>query len=133
MLVQVSAEGIKHMDNNLISLLLVGMGGFIGAVARYYISTMISKSFPSVLPYGTLTVNLLGSFLLGFILGKGIAESMSLLVGTGFMGAFTTFSTFKMESLKLLHNRKLNIWFVYQMATYIVGIILAYIGFRLGS
>jgi fluoride exporter len=119
------------MDNNFVSFLLVGIGGFIGAVARYYISTTISKSFPSVLPYGTLTVNLLGSFALGILLGYGITGSMSLLVGTGFMGAFTTFSTFKIESLKLINNRKINYWFVYQTATYIAGIILAFIGFRL--
>ena len=119
------------MDNLFITLFLVGIGGFLGAVARYYISTTISKSFPSILPYGTLTVNLLGSFALGLLLGKGVSGSISLLVGTGFMGAFTTFSTFKIESLKLLYNGKINYWFIYQLATYILGIMLALIGFRL--
>ncbi|WP_235857447.1 fluoride efflux transporter CrcB [Paenibacillus albiflavus] len=119
------------MDNLLLTILLVGLGGFIGAITRYSISTMISKSFPSTLPYGTLTVNLLGSFALGILLGKEVSGELTFLIGTGFMGAFTTFSTFKLESLKFLYNGQINRLIIYQLLTYIAGIMLAFIGFSI--
>lgn len=117
------------MANVLYSVLLVCLGGFLGAIARYIISTTISKSFPSALPYGTLTVNLAGSFALGLLIGSDCSSSMKLLIGTGFLGAFTTFSTFTIEGFKLLHKGKWNYLIVYYALTYILGIMFAFIGY----
>ncbi|MCB0737670.1 MAG: fluoride efflux transporter CrcB [Bacteroidetes bacterium] len=88
----------------LLNCLLVGAGGFIGAIFRY----LASAGFKSISswPLGTLAVNLLGSFVLGWLVyglaeGKGLSESQRLLFAVGFCGALTTMSTFALESHQL--------------------------------
>ncbi|AEH06347.1 fluoride efflux transporter CrcB [Methanothermococcus okinawensis] len=87
-------------------LLIIGIGGFIGAVLRYIISGIIPVKFG--IPTGTLIVNLIGSFIIGFImyssLTLNIPPEYRLLIVTGFCGALTTFSTFSYESFSLLEN-----------------------------
>ena len=75
----------------LIHLLLVGIGGFFGAIARFSFSQMLNNKSPFRIPIGTLTVNLVGAFLLGIITGIAANTMIALFFGTGFMGAFTTF------------------------------------------
>jgi len=91
-------------------LLFIGIGGFLGAVSRYVLSGWIQDwSRNASLPYGTVGVNLLGAFLLGFLayLGQRYGvfspEARALLL-IGFLGAFTTFSTLEWEALSLLHD-----------------------------
>lgn len=77
---------------------LVGLGGAGGALLRY----LISEGFRShEYPYGTFAVNVLGSFLLGFATFSGVGGDTGLLVGTGMLGAFTTFSSFSFETVRL--------------------------------
>ena len=83
---------------NFYYVLAVGTGGFLGAIARYYTSQKLNKAEVDHLPLGTLAVNLIGSFLLGFILSIGLKDIYILLIGTGFLGAFTTFSTLHKEA-----------------------------------
>ncbi|WP_242143937.1 MULTISPECIES: fluoride efflux transporter CrcB [unclassified Bacillus cereus group] len=113
--------------------LLVAIGGFFGAITRFYISNWFKKRNKTSFPLATFLINITGAFLLGFIVGKGIDKSWQLLLGTGFMGAFTTFSTFKLESIQLFTNKKCGTGFLYIGATYIIGIILACIGIKIGS
>lgn len=113
--------------------LLVAIGGFFGAVSRYGVNLLVMKKINSIFPFGTLIVNLLGSFLLGLILGGKSTHMVTLLFGTGFLGAFTTFSTYKLESLQLGKNKRWGILFLYLGISYIGGILLAYIGYRLMS
>jgi CrcB protein len=115
--------------NAAASVLLVAAGGFAGAIARYRLSAAIGKWFPSLLPYGTLTINALGSLLLGIIAGHNAPDSVRLLLGTGFMGAFTTFSTFKLESVRLARQRAWSYFALYLIFSYAFGIVLATIGF----
>lgn len=76
----------------------VAIGGFLGAIARFWIGHRLNKgSFP----YGTLLVNVGGAFLLGLLVGSGIEGNGLLLCGTGFLGAFTTFSTWMLEASKM--------------------------------
>jgi len=87
-------------------LILVGLGGFAGAVSRYLLSGLVQGGNPGF-PMGTLFVNLSGSFALGFLMtlsdyGMGIDASIRLLVAVGFLGAYTTMSTFSYESVRLL-------------------------------
>ena len=90
-------------------LLYVGFGGFVGAIARYLLSVWVDGLLVprwGAFPYGTLMVNLAGSFGLAFFgvwLGgrSGMTPQLRLLVGAGFFGAFTTFSTFANESINL--------------------------------
>lgn len=114
------------------SVLLVGVGGFFGAICRYTVSQWLTRRYDNF-PIGTLTVNLLGSFLLGWITGSGWSKSWVLLWGTGFMGAFTTFSTFKLESIKMWTNKEWGKMWVYLGLSYTVGILLAFGGYILGE
>ena len=92
------------------SLFFVGIGGFLGANARYLLSSWTDSFFAprwGAFPYGTLLVNVLGSFGLAlfavwFSARSGLSPQLRLLLGAGFFGAFTTFSTFANESMTLL-------------------------------
>ncbi|SER90912.1 fluoride efflux transporter CrcB [Psychrobacillus sp. OK032] len=115
---------------NLYYMLVVGAGGFLGAIARYYISLKLNQNTENRLPLGTLAVNLLGSFLLGFILSIDFEEVFTLLIGTGFIGAFTTFSTLHKELVTLQkYPRK---WVLYFVITYAGGLVFAFLGYFLG-
>lgn len=87
-------------------LLFVGMGGFIGASFRYLISGWGVKIFGDAFPYGTLFVNILGGFLIGFIMEASvdtwtISSNLRTFLTTGMMGGLTTFSTFSYETINM--------------------------------
>ena len=88
-------------------LLSVGAGGFFGAVSRFALSGWVQRITGSSFPYGTLTVNMLGSFLIGFLLlyfEQSVAPQQKALIITGFLGALTTFSTFSLETVLMLQQ-----------------------------
>lgn len=92
----------------LMPYLLVGLGGFIGANARFVVARLVGALFETRFPLGTFVINVSGSFLLG-VLGTVAAqrlmpdsEAMRLALGVGFLGAFTTFSTFEFETHALI-------------------------------
>jgi CrcB protein len=82
----------------LAAALLVGVGGSLGAVGRYAVASRLE---PSGLPVGTLSVNVLGTFALGLVVFGGVGSRAALLLGTGFCGAFTTFSSFSVDTVEL--------------------------------
>lgn len=118
------------------NILLIGFGGFIGSVARYFVSLLnLSISFLSV-PVGTLVVNVLGSFVIGFL--TGIAEKSTLLstewrmfLMVGLCGGFTTFSTFANENLMLIHNGQAFSVFLYSALTIFLGFLAVFMGYTL--
>jgi CrcB protein len=89
-------------------LFSVGLGGFLGAVLRFLISGWIQKSSGSLFPFGTLGVNIIGSFVIGFLFLYFQHVNLSLyqkvLLVTGLLGALTTFSTFSWETLLMLQG-----------------------------
>ncbi|HEV3214544.1 MAG TPA: fluoride efflux transporter CrcB [Vicinamibacterales bacterium] len=94
----------------LMPYLLVGLGGFIGANARFVVARLVGAMFETRFPLGTFVINISGSFLLG-VLGSIVAqrvmpnsEAMRLALGVGFLGAFTTFSTFEFETHALFDD-----------------------------
>ena len=94
----------------LMPYILVGLGGFIGANARFVVARLVGALFETRFPLGTFVINVSGSFLLG-VLGTLVAqkvmpnsESMRLALGVGFLGAFTTFSTFEFETHALFDD-----------------------------
>ncbi|MDQ0242516.1 CrcB protein [Bacillus fengqiuensis] len=113
--------------------LWIAIGGFLGAISRFTLSTWIHKRFNSNFPIGTLFVNLLGSFLLGWMVGKGLSSGLYSFFGVGFMGAFTTFSTFKLENVQLREKRNHSVLFYYLVSSYAGGIVLAFIGMWIGT
>lgn len=89
--------------------LAIGSGGFIGAISRSYINGLISHKIPHTLPFGTLGVNLLGSFIMGllmayFMYSTILSPHVKSFLTTGFLGALTTYSTFAMESFLLFNG-----------------------------
>ena len=93
----------------MMNILIIGLGGFIGAVMRYSISGWVHRLVGSSLPYGTLVVNILGSFILGFFLLLAeerftISPLWRNFIAIGMMGALTTFSTFSFETFMLLQE-----------------------------
>jgi CrcB protein len=81
---------------------LVGTGGAIGAVLRYLVADLVVRwQGPTRFPTSTLVVNVIGSFVLGVVLFSGYGEETTLLVGTGACGAFTTYSSFSVQTVRL--------------------------------
>jgi CrcB protein len=116
----------------MVEMAWIAAGGFLGAVMRYMMVAFVSARWPGKLPLGTLTVNLVGSFLLGWIASSGWHEPFGLFLGTGFMGAFTTFSSFKLETMNLFKRGEGKVGLLYMGLTYLLGIGAAWLGFRMG-
>lgn len=89
----------------------VAIGGATGAVARYWLTSALYKQFGSAFPYGTIGVNVLGSVLMGalfvFIVERPLPEVWRLTLAVGLLGAFTTFSTFSLDTLILIDQGEL--------------------------
>lgn len=115
-------------------ILLLGVGGFVGSNLRYWISTWSVQLFGATMPYGTFIVNAVGSFILGFLTIYGteviqLDPRMRLLIGTGMMGALTTFSTFSFETFMLIRQSKYFLALINIGANVLVALLAVYIGF----
>jgi len=92
---------------NWLILLSVGIGGFVGAISRFALSSWVQKLTSSSFAYGTLSVNIFGSFIIGFMVlyfEQTVSPHQKAIVITGFLGALTTFSTFSLESVYMLQS-----------------------------
>ena len=96
----------------MLNVLAVACGGAVGALARYWMSTLVYRHAGSAFPWGTLSVNVLGSLALGvlFVLvqQRELSEAWRLALAVGLLGAFTTFSTFSVDTLVLLEQGALG-------------------------
>jgi fluoride exporter len=120
------------------AMLWVGLGGFVGANARYLLGGWVASRFGATFPYGTYVINISGSFILGFFLTFAedrawVAPSLRLLFAVGFVGAYTTFSTFEYESIRLLQERELLLAGLYLIGSVLTGGIAVVLGMALGS
>ena len=88
----------------MMTVLLVALGAAIGAPLRYLTDRAIQARQGTTFPWGTFTVNVAGSLLLGYLVGLPVAPWMAALLGTGFCGALTTYSTFSYETLRLVRE-----------------------------
>jgi len=115
--------------------LAIGIGGFIGAILRAYTAGLVNNAFKHDIPFGTIAVNLIGSFILGTLIGliqfSAIQNPyIKSLLTTGMMGAFTTFSTFAVESFFLIKNGLIIESLVYISLNVIGSILLAAAGYK---
>ncbi|EAD8167885.1 fluoride efflux transporter CrcB [Listeria monocytogenes] len=115
-----------------INFLLVGFGAGLGAMLRYGISIFVKSKWKTNFPFATFFINITGSFLLGFLVSSALGPDWQLFLGTGFMGGYTTFSTFKVESMELKWKTNYRVLFSYLGCTYVFGVVAAFIGIMLG-
>lgn len=119
------------------TLLLVLLGGAVGAPVRYLTDVVVQSRHDSALPWGTITVNVVGSFVLGLVAGLTAAASapswVATLVGTGFCGAVTTFSTFSYETVRLAEAGRWRSAIANVVLSLALGIVAVALGWELGT
>jgi CrcB protein len=119
--------------------LIIGFGGGLGAMARFATVNWVNRLHGSLFPWGTFTVNVVGSFIMGlaFVLltikYPQVPGSFSSFVRVGFLGAFTTFSSFALESLSLFQQHYAIVALMYMVASVLVCLIAVSIGYGLGK
>lgn len=126
------------MTNPLINYLAIAIGGAIGACLRFALSEWMLHLFGRAFPFGTLLVNILGSFVIGLLYGLLITEQIApnpwrIFVGIGVLGAFTTFSTFSMDTVLLLQQGDWLKAVVNVVLNVVLCLTLAWLGLKLGS
>jgi CrcB protein len=117
------------------NLLLVFIGGGFGSVLRFVLGKWLNNSENGI-PYGTFVANVLGSLLIGFILGyaaknDALSQNSTLLLATGFCGGFTTFSTFAYENHIFLKSGDFTSFAFYTIASFVVGFLAVFAGISL--
>ena len=117
-------------------ILFIGAGGFLGAVSRYIVARVSMFIFGNSIPYGTFLVNVLGSFILGYFYIVSvervfIPDHLKMAISIGFLGAFTTFSTFSVESLMLFEDGAYMWGIINLFANIFFSLTAAYIGIHI--
>ena len=112
---------------------MVALGGAIGASARYWLGNLVNSRLPMQFPLGTFVINVTGSFIIGFFLTLvtqriTVHPNWRLLIAVGFVGAYTTFSTFEFETLKLIQEGSLVSAALNVVLSFIVGFIAVWVG-----
>jgi CrcB protein len=113
-------------------LILVFVGGGFGSVLRYVVGKWLNNAENGI-PYGTFAANIIGSLLIGIILGlvaknETLSQSQTLLLATGFCGGFTTFSTFAYENHVFLKSGDFASFAVYTIASFVIGFLAVFAG-----
>jgi len=119
------------------ALALVALGGGFGAACRYLLSGLLMRGTAGGFPLGTLTVNLIGCLLIGLWAGLATRHAwlngeLRLLLVTGVLGGFTTFSVFGLESLQLLRRGEMALTGLYVGGSVLLGLVMVAVGWRLG-
>ena len=112
----------------------ISLGAIAGALSRYYITLLLTERFGGGFPYGTFFVNLTGCLMMGFFVTFAneriptISPDIKLLVSTGFLGAYTTFSTYGLDSSRLLRNNNLTFSSLYWLGSAFLGVLCIQLG-----
>jgi fluoride exporter len=114
-------------------VLLVALGGAIGSVARYGVGLAATRWCGLVFPWGTLAVNVIGGLAIGLMASRVAPENenLRLLIGTGLLGGFTTFSAFSLETVRLLEQQP-GLAALYVLASLVLGVGACWMGLQLG-
>jgi CrcB protein len=119
------------------SYLLIALFGALGTVARFSVIQITPKIFQTIFPIGTITVNLLGCFLIGLVSGIldtkfiSIDENFKNYITIGFLGGFTTFSSFTQDFFNLINNSSYLLAFAYIFVSVFLGLLIFYVGDKL--
>ncbi|MGH9741359.1 MAG: fluoride efflux transporter CrcB [Candidatus Acidiferrum sp.] len=113
--------------------LMIGVGGFLGAIARFWLGGIVGARMGTRFPYGTLLINCTGSFLLGFVITL-LAErthwspNWRYMIPIGFIGAYTTFSTFEYETFRVMQDGEMLLAFLNVLISVVVGFFAVWLG-----
>jgi fluoride exporter len=117
---------------------IVGIGGFIGSVLRFWVASYIGQRMGTRFPYGTFIINITGSFLVGLVMTV-LSEKINLspnwryLIPIGFIGGYTTFSTFEYETLRAIQDGQLTIATLNVVLSVLVGFLMVWTGVIVGK
>lgn len=116
----------------------VGVAGAVGALARYGLGLLVDSFGTSPFPVATLFINLIGSFLLGWLTHRFLqagkpSPQIVTIIGTGMIGSFTTFSTFSVETIQLLENDHVLLAIAYVFLSITFGLWSSWFGYRIGT
>jgi CrcB protein len=121
----------------MVKIIVLATGGAIGTLLRYSLSGLTHRMFDSIFPWGTLVVNLFGSFLIGTLWGffeiENFSPNMRNFLFIGLLGGFTTFSTFALENFNLFRDGEIKLLVSNILASNIAGIILVFSGYFLSK
>jgi len=117
-------------------ILLVGVGGGIGSIARYCCQRWAYAIYPHHFPWGTFAVNIIGCLLIGIFWGISFRsfesnEDWKLFLMAGLCGGFTTFSAFTLEGIGLIKENRIALFFTYVAASVLLGLLATFIGMRI--
>ncbi len=120
------------------AILWVGLGGFLGANARYLLGGVIAERWGTAFPWATFAINISGSFILGLFLAFAedrpwVHPGSRLMFAVGFVGAYTTFSTFEYESIRLLQEGEMLLAFANVVGSVLAGLFAVFAGVALGE
>jgi CrcB protein len=116
----------------VINGLMVAIGAIFGVLGRAFLSKNIDKEKRSAFPIATFVINMIGCFVLGIVVALPLNPHLLLMLATGLIGTFTTFSTFNVENMNLLREKKYALLLSYAGSTYVLGILLIYAGMTIG-
>jgi fluoride exporter len=114
-------------------LIGIGLAGGFGALARFALDGAVAARMAGEFPFGTLAVNLTGAFVLGILVGSTIDADGFRLAGTGFVGAYTTFSTWVFESHRLGEDGQLRLGTLNFAVSLVLGVLIAWLGRHVGA
>lgn len=116
--------------------LLIGIGGFIGSIARYATASWLTKLIPSVFPYGTFAANIIGCLVIGIVYGLSerftwLTPEWRFFLATGLCGGYTTFSSFAYENINLLQDSDYFTFAAYSISSFAIGLLAVFGGITL--
>lgn len=116
---------------------MIALGGSVGAIARYMVGSYIGNRMGSRFPYGTFVINISGSFVVGFVMAilserTHVSRNWLFLVPIGFIGAYTTFSTFEFETMRLMQDGQAFTALMNVALSVVVGFAMVWIGLLAG-
>lgn len=112
---------------------MLGLGASAGACVRYFLTNLIKKYVKGAFPLATFFLNISGALALGFVVGIKLEMLSYAVIGTGFLGGYTTFSTFNTELFALLDDHNYRMALLYGILSYAIGIGFAFLGFCWGQ
>jgi CrcB protein len=116
---------------------IIGLAGALGALARYLLGRFIAERAGTSFPLGTMIINVTGAFVIGLIAGlvgqKVLSPALQLVLATGFLGGYTTFSTMSWEGVQLARGGSTSMSMFYLGGSLLLGLVVAFLGLLLGG